>query len=95
MAKRTSAGFVLSGSKMWITNSPIADVAVVWAKLDGEEIRGFLVERGAKGFSTPAIEGKMSLRASVTGEIVLDDVEVPEDSHAPQCARVWRARSAA
>jgi glutaryl-CoA dehydrogenase len=68
---------------MWITNSPIADIAVVWAKLDGEEIRGFIVERGAKGFSTPAIEGKMSLRASVTGEIVLDDVEVPEDSMLP------------
>jgi glutaryl-CoA dehydrogenase len=83
VAKRTSAGFVLSGSKMWITNSPIADVAVVWAKLDGEEIRGFIVERGAKGFSTPAIEGKMSLRASVTGEIVLDDVEVPEDNMLP------------
>jgi glutaryl-CoA dehydrogenase len=82
-AKRTSAGFVLSGSKMWITNSPIADIAVVWAKLDGEEIRGFIVERGAKGFSTPAIEGKMSLRASVTGEIVLDDVEVPEDNMLP------------
>jgi glutaryl-CoA dehydrogenase len=83
VAKRTSAGFVLSGSKMWITNSPIADIAVVWAKLDGEEIRGFIVERGAKGFSTPAIEGKMSLRASVTGEIVLDDVEVPQDSMLP------------
>jgi len=82
-AKRTSAGFVLSGSKMWITNSPIADIAVVWAKLDGEEIRGFIVERGAKGFSTPSIEGKMSLRASVTGEIVLDDVEIPEDNMLP------------
>jgi len=84
VAKRTSAGFVLSGSKMWITNSPIADIAVVWAKLDGEEIRGFIVERGAKGFSTPAIQGKMSLRASVTGEIVLDDVEVPEDNLLPE-----------
>ncbi|HUE46452.1 MAG TPA: acyl-CoA dehydrogenase [Aestuariivirgaceae bacterium] len=83
VAKRTSAGFVLSGSKMWITNSPIADIAVVWAKLDGEEIRGFIVERGAKGFSTPTIEGKMSLRASVTGEIVLDDVEIPEDNMLP------------
>jgi glutaryl-CoA dehydrogenase len=83
VAKRTSAGFVLSGSKMWITNSPIADIAVVWAKLDGEEIRGFIVERGAKGFSTPVIEGKMSLRASVTGEIVLDDVEIPEDNMLP------------
>ena len=84
VAKRTSAGFVLSGSKMWITNSPIADIAVVWAKLEGEEIRGFIVERGSKGFSTPAIEGKMSLRASVTGEIVLDDVEVPEDNLLPE-----------
>jgi glutaryl-CoA dehydrogenase len=84
VAKRTSAGFVLSGSKMWITNSPIADIAVVWAKLDGEEIRGFIVERGAKGFSTPAIEGKMSLRASVTGEIVLDEVEVPDDNLLPE-----------
>jgi glutaryl-CoA dehydrogenase len=83
VAKRSSAGFVLSGSKMWITNSPIADIAVVWAKLDGDEIRGFIVERGAKGFSTPPIEGKMSLRASVTGEIVLDEVEVPEHSMLP------------
>ena len=83
VAKRNPAGFVLSGSKMWITNSPIADLAVVWAKLEGDDIRGFLVERGAKGFSTPAIEGKMSLRASVTGEIVLDGVEVPEDSLLP------------
>jgi glutaryl-CoA dehydrogenase len=84
VANRTSAGFVLSGTKMWITNSPIADIAVVWAKLEGEEIRGFIVERGAKGFSTPAIEGKMSLRASVTGEIVLDEVEVPEANLLPE-----------
>jgi glutaryl-CoA dehydrogenase len=84
VARRTSSGFVLSGSKMWITNSPIADIAIVWAKLDGDEIRGFIVERGAKGFSTPVIEGKMSLRASVTGEIVLDDVEVPEDNMLPE-----------
>jgi glutaryl-CoA dehydrogenase len=82
VAKPTSAGFALSGSKMWITNAPIADLAIVWAKLDGE-IRGFIVERGAKGFSTPTIEGKMSLRASVTGEIVLDDVEVPEGNMLP------------
>ena len=67
---------------MWITNSPIADVAVVWAKLDGV-IRGFIVERGTKGFSTPKIEGKLSLRASVTGEIVLDDVVVPEENLLP------------
>ncbi|MDE0451205.1 MAG: acyl-CoA dehydrogenase [Gammaproteobacteria bacterium] len=75
-------GYVLNGAKMWITNSPIADVAVVWAKLDGV-IRGFLVERSMEGFSTPAIEGKMSLRASVTGEIVLDDVRVPGENLLP------------
>jgi glutaryl-CoA dehydrogenase len=82
-AKRTSSGYVLSGAKMWITNSPIADIAVVWAKLEDEGIHGFIVERGLKGFSTPTIEGKFSLRASVTGEIVLDDVEVPEDALMP------------
>jgi glutaryl-CoA dehydrogenase len=69
---------------MWITNSPIADVAVVWAKLDDEGIRGFLVERGIKGFSTPIIEGKVSLRASVTGEIVLENVELSEDALLPK-----------
>jgi glutaryl-CoA dehydrogenase len=74
--------FRLNGAKMWITNSPIADVAVVWAKLDGD-IRGFIVERGMKGFSTPKIEGKFSLRASVTGEIVLDDCVVPEANLLP------------
>ncbi len=82
-AKRTSSGYVLNGSKMWITNSPIADIAVIWAKLEDEGIHGFIVERGMKGFSTPTIEGKFSLRASVTGEIVLDDVEVPEDALMP------------
>jgi glutaryl-CoA dehydrogenase len=82
-AKRTSSGFVLNGSKMWITNSPIADIAVVWAKLGEEGIHGFIVERGAKGFSTPKIEGKVSLRASVTGEIVLDNVEVPAENLLP------------
>jgi glutaryl-CoA dehydrogenase len=77
------AGFYrLNGAKMWITNAPIADVAVVWAKLD-DVIRGFVVERGMKGFSTPKIEGKFSLRASVTGEIVLDDVLVPEANLLP------------
>ncbi|HTT97743.1 MAG TPA: acyl-CoA dehydrogenase [Rhizomicrobium sp.] len=76
-AVKDGAGYRLNGAKMWITNSPIADVAVVWAKLDGA-IRGFLVERDMKGFSTPKIEGKFSLRASVTGEIVLDDCFVPE-----------------
>lgn len=82
-AKRTSSGYVLNGSKMWITNSPIADIAIIWAKLEDEGIHGFIVERDMKGFSTPKIEGKFSLRASVTGEIVLDDVEVPEDALMP------------
>ena len=81
-AERTSGGFLLNGAKMWITNSPIADLAVVWAKLDGT-IRGFVVERGTQGFSTPKIEGKMSLRASITGEIVLQDAYVPEHNLLP------------
>jgi len=81
-AKPASGGYVLNGSKMWITNSPIADVAIVWAKLDGA-IRGFIVESGWKGFSAPKIEGKFSLRASITGEIVLDDVFVPEENLMP------------
>ena len=81
-AERVGDGYVLNGAKMWITNSPIADLAVVWAKLDGV-IRGFVVERGTRGFSTPKIEGKMSLRASVTGEIVLDDAHVPADALLP------------
>jgi glutaryl-CoA dehydrogenase len=81
-AVKDGAGYRLNGAKMWITNSPIADVAVVWAKLDGA-IRGFIVERDAKGFSTPKIEGKFSLRASVTGEIVLDDCYVPEENLFP------------
>jgi glutaryl-CoA dehydrogenase len=81
-AVKTSHGYLLNGAKMWITNSPIADLAVVWAKLDGV-IRGFVVERGMAGFSTPKIEGKFSLRASVTGEIVLSDVEVPEANLLP------------
>ncbi|MGE0622717.1 MAG: acyl-CoA dehydrogenase [Pseudomonadales bacterium] len=81
-AKPVDGGFVLNGAKMWITNSPIADLAVVWAKLEGV-IRGFVVERGFDGFSTPKIEGKMSLRASITGEIVLQDVFVPEENLLP------------
>ena len=81
-AERVGDGFVLNGAKMWITNSPIADLAVVWAKLDGV-IRGFVVERGTRGFSTPKIEGKMSLRASITGEIVLADAHVPADALLP------------
>ncbi len=81
-AEKTSGGYLLNGAKMWITNSPIADIAIVWAKLDGK-IRGFVVERGMPGFETPKIEGKFSLRASVTGEIVLNDVEVPEENLLP------------
>lgn len=81
-AEKVDGGYVLNGAKMWITNSPIADICVVWAKLDGE-IRGFVVERGADGLSTPKIEGKFSLRASITGEIVLDNVFVPEDEMFP------------
>jgi len=81
-AAKEANGYRLNGAKMWITNAPIADVAVVWAKLD-DMIRGFVVERGMKGFSTPKIEGKFSLRASVTGEIVLDDVLVPEENLLP------------
>jgi glutaryl-CoA dehydrogenase len=84
-AEKTEGGYRLIGSKMWITNSPIADLAVVWAKSAAHDgtIRGFLVERGTKGFSTPKIQGKLSLRASVTGEIVLDGAEVPEESLLP------------
>ncbi len=82
-ARKADGGYVLNGAKMWITNSPIADVAVVWAKDDEDVIRGFIVERGMQGFSTPKIEGKLSLRASITGEIVLEDVFVPEENKLP------------
>jgi len=82
-AKQTAGGYILNGAKMWITNSPIADIAVVWAKDEGGVVRGFIVERGMEGFSTPKIEGKMSLRASITGEIVLEDVFVPEENLLP------------
>ena len=81
-AEKVANGFKLTGTKMWISNAPVADVAVVWAKLDGK-IRGFIVERGTKGFSTPKIEGKLSLRASITGEIVLDGAIVPEENLLP------------
>jgi glutaryl-CoA dehydrogenase len=80
-AEKVPNGFKLNGAKMWISNAPIADLCVVWAKLEGK-IRGFIVERG-KGFSTPKIEGKLSLRTSVTGEVVLEDVLVPEDNLLP------------
>jgi glutaryl-CoA dehydrogenase len=81
-AEKVPGGFSLTGAKMWITNAPVADVAVVWAKLDGK-IRGFLVERGTKGLSTPKIDGKLSLRASITGELVLDGAVVPEENILP------------
>jgi glutaryl-CoA dehydrogenase len=82
-AKKANGGYVLKGNKMWITNSPIADIAVVWAKTEDDVIRGFVLERGMKGFSTPKIEGKFSLRASITGEIVMEDVFVPEENLLP------------
>jgi glutaryl-CoA dehydrogenase len=82
-AKAVDGGYELTGAKMWITNSPIADVMVVWAKDDEGAIRGFLLERGMKGLSTPKIEGKFSLRASITGEIVMDGVFVPEENAFP------------
>ena len=85
-AKKTANGYVLNGSKMWISNSPIADVFVVWAKSEahGGAIRGFVLEKGMKGLSAPKIEGKLSLRASITGEIVMDNVEVPESAMFPE-----------
>ncbi len=81
-AEKVAGGYSLTGAKTWITNAPVADIAVVWAKLDGK-IRGFLVERGTKGFSTPKIDGKLSLRASITGEIVLEGAVVPEENILP------------
>ena len=82
-AHRVDSGYRLIGSKMWITNSPIADVLIVWAKDDEGAIRGFILDRGMEGLSTPVIEGKFSLRASVTGEIVMDNVFVPEQNMLP------------
>ncbi|MBF9043801.1 acyl-CoA dehydrogenase [Rhodobacterales bacterium HKCCE4037] len=84
-AKKTEGGYVLNGAKMWISNAPIADVFVVWAKSEahGGKIRGFVLEKGMKGLSAPKIGGKLSLRASVTGEIVMDNVEVGEDALLP------------
>lgn len=82
-AQKTANGYVLNGRKMWITNGTMADVAVVWAKLDGN-IRGFVVEKGAKGFSAKAMHGKLSLRASDTAELLLDDCHVPENAILPK-----------
>ncbi|MEP1743894.1 MAG: acyl-CoA dehydrogenase [Kangiellaceae bacterium] len=83
-AKKVDGGYLLSGSKMWITNSPVADVFVVWAKNDEGIIRGFVLEKGMKGLTAPKIEGKFSLRASITGEIVMDEVFVPEENMFPE-----------
>ncbi len=87
-AKKVDGGYVLNGSKMWISNSPIADVFVVWAKSDAHDgkIKGFVLDKGTKGLSAPKIGGKLSLRASVTGEIVMDNVEVSEDALLPNVA---------
>ena len=82
-ARSVEGGYRLSGAKMWITNSPIADVFVVWAKTDDGKIRGFILEKGWKGLSAPAIHGKVGLRASITGEIVMDDVFVPAENLMP------------
>ncbi len=82
-AKSVAGGYRLTGSKMWITNSPIADVFVVWGKTDDGVIRGFILEKGMEGLSAPKIEGKLSLRASITGEIVMDEVFVPEENLLP------------
>ncbi|WP_323010181.1 acyl-CoA dehydrogenase [Paracoccus sp. (in: a-proteobacteria)] len=85
VAKKTDGGYVLNGAKMWISNAPIADVFVVWAKSEvhGGKVRGFVLEKGMKGLSAPKIEGKLSLRASITGEIVMENVEVGEDALLP------------
>ena len=83
-ARSVAGGYRLSGNKMWITNSPIADVFVVWAKDDAGKIRGFILEKGMDGLSAPAIHGKVGLRTSITGEIVMDEVFVPEDNIFPE-----------
>ncbi|MBU6398214.1 MAG: acyl-CoA dehydrogenase [Rhodospirillales bacterium] len=80
IARKVDGGYLISGSKTWISNSPIADICLVWAKDEAGDIRGFLIERGAKGLTTPKIEGKVSLRASITGMIMMDEVFVPEDA---------------
>ena len=87
-AKKTADGYVISGSKNWITNSPIADVFVIWAKSEAHDnkIKGFVLEKGMKGLTAPKIEGKFSLRASITGMIMMDEVEIPEENLLPEVA---------
>ncbi|MBL6699415.1 MAG: acyl-CoA dehydrogenase [Luminiphilus sp.] len=82
-AKTVDGGYRLTGSKMWISNSPLADIFVVWAKTDDDVIRGFILEKGMEGLTAPKIEGKLALRASITGEIVMDSVFVPAENHLP------------
>ncbi|MFZ2315798.1 MAG: acyl-CoA dehydrogenase [Gammaproteobacteria bacterium] len=82
-AKAVDGGFILKGAKMWITNSPVADVFVVWARNEAGRVRGFVLEKGMKGLSAPKMHGKLSLRASITGEIVMDDVFVPAENELP------------
>jgi glutaryl-CoA dehydrogenase len=82
-AEKTSDGYVLSGSKTWISNSPVADIFVIWAKLDGV-VRGFILDKNLKGLSAPKIEGKFSLRTSVTGQVVMDEVAIPEENIFPE-----------
>ena len=82
-AKAVDGGYRLTGSKMWISNSPLADVFIVWAKTEDDVIRGFILEKGMEGLSAPKIEGKLALRASITGEIVMDNVFVPKENHLP------------
>ena len=82
-AKAVAGGYRLTGAKMWISNSPLADVFIVWAKTEDEVIRGFILEKGMEGLSAPKIAGKLALRASITGEIVMDNVFVPEENHLP------------
>jgi glutaryl-CoA dehydrogenase len=84
--RKTNGGYVLNGAKMWITNSPVADIAVVWAKNDNGHIMGCIVERRMKGFSSPEIKGKWSLRASVTGELIFEDVVIPEENILPDAS---------
>ena len=76
--------YILNGTKTWITNSPIADIFIVWAKTDDNNVRGFILEKGTKGLSAPKIEGKLSLKASITGQIVMEDVEVSADQMLPK-----------
>jgi glutaryl-CoA dehydrogenase len=87
-AKSVSGGYKLSGAKNWISNSPIADVFVVWAKNDDGVIRGFILDKGMEGLSAPKIEGKLALRASITGEIVMDEVFVPAENELPSAQRL-------